>query len=210
MKLWEKVKALWRKWTHGDDSVEATEWKAPATAEDQVVKKMADELGDVIESHGKPFVRQVVIIANEVGVPPKYLQYLFWTLVEGQRGWPEMQPAAKKALAFGRDVMVQAMATPAYRSGLTVPPFEIEGQVDMAVKKTAFWVMTAMHASILKKYLAGLKKWDPAMRKAVAGRLAPNKAMPYLKSLFEAQLDRNASKFNNGDLLDQWVFNLFL
>ena len=204
MKLWDRLKSWWSKSTGEKD------WVAPNLTEDQVVEKMAADLAGAIEGHGKAFVRQVVIIANQVGVPPKYLQYVFWTLVEGQRGWPEMRTTTKQALAFGRDVMVQTMATPAYRDGLEVPPFEVEGQIDMAVKKTALWVATAMHSSIVKAYLAKLKKWNAAMQKATFGRLPPDKALPYLKRLFEAQLERNAAKFDGGSLLDQWVFNLLL
>lgn len=198
MKLWDNLKKVWRNWTR-------TEYSGPTMTENQIVAKVADELGEALESQGQAFVRAVVTKANKHGLPPDYWPYLFWVITEGQKHWPSMSSRMRHALSLGRAIMAHSGATPSYRAAVQTPPYEFETAVDKAVKGTALWVASTMSADVLDAYTRSLKKWEGAMQKATADRLPANKAVAYLKTLFEAHLDRNPSQFKRWSLLDRWA-----
>jgi hypothetical protein len=201
VKLWDALKKKWRQWTR-------QEYPGPALTEAQIIEKMAADLAQRLVQHGKPFVRQTVVEASNAGVAPEHWQYVFWLIATSPEHWPALSDDMKKALRFGRDVMRAARVTPNYRSGLELPPGEAEVAVDRAVKGIAFWTASAMTSSILGFYSKALKKWERPMQSATAGRLPKDKALVYMKVLFEAELERDPSRFEHGGLLDQWVFGV--
>ena len=170
---------------------------------------MAADTARLMLGYGKPFVRQVVIEANEAGLDPGLLGYVFWAIVEGRKHWPAMKPKLKASLDLGRDLMVAGGDVPSYRGSMLLPATgEDEQRVDAVLKTMAFWVGSQMNASLIGGYMGILDKWEGAMQKATEGRLPKNRALPYMKALFEAQLDDNCSRFSLGSLLCRWIFSV--
>ena len=202
MKLWDSLKNLWRKWTQ-------SEYRGPDLTENQITDKVAEAVADAIEKQSKPFVRQVAIEANKAKVPTEFWPYVFWLIDSAKQHWPTMGAMSRGALELGRDVMRETGDLPDYKGAVVLPPADLEGTLDGALKATAFWAATTMSKAILGAYSKALRYWAPAMAKATEGELPPDKALPYLKRLFEAQLERNPGLFFQGDLISQWMFGVY-
>jgi hypothetical protein len=202
VKLWDTLKKHWHKWTGSPT------YRGPSLSEDQIVDKVADEVGSAIEKQGNAVVRQIVIEANKAKVPPAALPYTFWLITSARKHWPEMSKLKGAGLSFARDIMAETGVTPLYRDAMALPPAEQEGAIDQAVNKVAFWAASSLALEIHKVYRKALVKWERPMQKATEGQLPPDKALPYLKRLFEAHVERNPARFVTGDLIDQWLFSL--
>lgn len=201
--VWGKIKRLWHKWRGKG------EFEDPTAAESKVVNKLAENLSAATQAQASPFIRAVVEMTNKHQLPAEYLQYVFWLIAENSRNWPRMSDRYNGVLALGRDLVIGEGKMPNYRDGLKVPPPEYEETVDKVIEWVAFWVSAKMKATLLKVYLADLKFLAQRMQKVLGDRLPADKALPYLKALFEEELSRNPRQFPGGDLLDRVIFTLF-
>lgn len=199
--VWNKLRGLWRKW-RGKGEVD------PSRVEDQIVQDLSQSLFDVVESQANPFIRAVVEMANKHKLPPQYLQYVFWLIAEKTQSWPSMRSGYADALSLGRDIVLDQLLMPNYRDGLVVPSAKYEETVDKVVEWVAFWVITKMKANLLRSYLMILKRLTPNMQKALGDRLPSDKALPYLKELFEAELAQFPGRFPGGPMLDRVFYTL--
>lgn len=201
MKLWGSLKRLWRRWTGGL-------YAGPTLSENQVTDKVAEDLVSAIEKMGKVIVRQVIIEANKVGLPPSSYPYLFWVLLRDRSGWPKMHKINKRGLGFLQTVLSETGEEPSFQGAFPLPPAGKEALIDKALDALGLWAAAGLGLKILKVYHKSLSKWEGAMQKATADRLPPDKARTYLKVLFETQVERNPAQFYKGYLIDEWMFML--
>lgn len=200
---WDGLKRRWKKWKG------KRKFTGPTPSEDQVVDHFADDFVEhVLWPSSTSFLRQVVLEANKAGIPSQYLPYVFWALVDGRKWWPNMHPMMVKGLRIALSLVRSQGDMPNYRGALSTPPPEMHTALDQTIKGLAMWTLNGWAPSLIGGYTKMLKKWERQMVRAVGDSLPSDKAMAYLKVLFEGYLRKQPGRFLDGMLLERVVFDL--
>ncbi len=133
---------------------------------EKVAKDALEAFSSKITARANSVVRQVAIEADKAGMPMEYLQYVYYTLNEQQRRWPNLAKRHKAALQFALRLVNEVGAMPRYHAGIQVPPTEFEATVDTAITALAAWCNSSLFFDILKDYKGILKQFSKPYVKA--------------------------------------------
>jgi len=165
-------------------------------------------LKKAIAAQSKPFVTQMLLEAKKLGLPADYWPYLFWSLVEQKKNWPDMPRDQEWALNIGRDIMKRQGDTPAYGRNYEIPTtFDDEKKVNEVLRRMALWCNGTMASNILSGYLDALKSKQRAITK-VRDDIPKGMEYTYLKAAFEVSLRDTPALFDDGVFLERVVRRL--
>lgn len=178
-----------------------------ARPELKIFKAMAKDFGGKLKGQGKAVVRKVTTVSNQAGLPPEYLPYVFFVLVEQVQNWPEMMPEQAKALRLGRLLMVEGSAVPNYRGQVQLPPSELEEAVGEILKRVGFWVQSKLSAELVGEYQKLLQQNMSKIKGILKDRVAPDKIPQVADGSFRLLVSEHPEWFTGGKRL-QSTFDL--
>lgn len=163
------------------------------------------DLQAVANSQGKALVRQIVTDANNLGIDPNHLQYVFWTLVN-EAQWPRFNPVETMSLKLAVSIMNRTGATPNYAAGFSVPDdLTIDSATDEVIKRAAAWARMGMMPALLQGYKGALQKQVRKVPRATGRRVKKDQAFNFLRKAFRQILDLRSRWFTDGELLRRIV-----
>ena len=179
----------------------------PEPPEQKLIKRFAEDFSREVLKQSRSFVKQVAVEAGKAGLAPKWLPYVFYTLVESQESWPTTSKGMERALAIGRDIMKATGDTPSYRGSLQLPPSEAEEAVNKALEGLAMWCYSGLAIAIGKAFSKLLKRYAGEVQ-GLGANVPKGHEDTYLRAVLMQALDNNYTRFPNGNLL--WRIMHFL
>jgi len=181
----------------------------PNPPEIDIVKQTGDKITEKVIQLGPKVVRAIVEQTQQAGLPEEALQYVFWNLMERRSDWPKsLSEDEQEALLLALSLMSKSGSTPNYRSGLQVPPSDMESLVDVVVEGVAVWATGALAADILKIYSRETKRPGKKVDKMIRKRDQDLKGQGlwYLQNLIESGSVKFPRWFKDSNTLRDSLF----
>ena len=196
-KLWRKV---FRKEVRKDPPPESP--RDTYDEENRLIARIGQDFWEVVRGQSKPTVRQIVLTANQAGVPSEALQYVFWILMEQKGSWPSIPRDQKMALLQALRVIVAEDDLPNYRQGFQMLSPEHEEAVQDTIRRLGVWAISTLRTTIMSGYWGIFKTYQKDAAPIMAQRgVPPGKTVGMLRAFFEDALKQATRAFPHGDKL---------
>jgi hypothetical protein len=176
-----------------------------ARSEDALMLGVAKALDAGLVDIGKSAVREIVIEANRLGVPPDDLPYVFWAL-NTKAGLPKLDAKQQQALDMMLTIMNRTGVMPNYPSAFKpTDNLATDSAVDVVARHMGAWALRTMYPALLQAYRAALQSQVRYVTKLTNGQVKKGNEFEFLRLAFRQILSLQSRMFRDGELLRRVV-----